>query len=466
VSAPGQQPLPFAPQPTPIRAAYLRARLHKVEAAIRTMAPLGVAARWSGADFELSGLNNLAPADRELIEKLQPQIARHLAEPGADDPEHLLDVLDIEVEVVDDPEQARRVIAELPRSIGLDIETQPRIPGPPPALRLTKSGRRYVDQPPADTSGDALSPFRARVRLVQAYDPNKRVAFIFDMQTLRFDDLSGLFDRQVLAHSMFEAMLLGAQGIELPHLVDTVQLASLRLGAAHGVRKLGNVAHAELGIDLPKDQGASYWAAKNLSDQQLVYAGTDAAVCYLAGKEMWRQLGARERKAFELANRAVPAIARMRLRGLPFDPAAHAETMARWQAEYAEAREAFRELTGGEVPAKAPDTRAWLAARLPAEAIATWARTRTGLLSVEAAELTRMALEWPEIRPLVAVRKAEKKLTTFGQSLLDMIEPSTGRLHGDYFLPTVSGRLSCRRPNLQQLTGEVKAAVIRRADSC
>jgi hypothetical protein len=236
------------------------------------MAPPGVAARWSGADFELSGLNNLAPADRELIEKLQPQIARHLAEPGADDPEHLLDVLDIEVEVVDDPEQARRVIAELPRSIGLDIETQPRIPGPPPALRLTKSGRRYVDQPPADTSGDALSPFRARVRLVQAYDPNKRVAFIFDMQALRFDDLAGLFDRQVLAHSMFEAMLLGANGIELPHLVDTVQLASLRLGAAHGVRKLGNVVRAELAIDLPKDQGASYWAAKNLSDQQLVYA--------------------------------------------------------------------------------------------------------------------------------------------------------------------------------------------------
>jgi DNA polymerase-1 len=87
-------------------------------------------------------------------------------------------------------------------------------------------------------------------------------------------------------------------------------------------------------------------------------------------------------------------------------------------------------------------------------------RTKTGLLSVEAAELTGMALGWPEVRPLVAVRKAEKLLSSFGQSLIDLIESSTKRLHGDYFLPTVTGRLSCRQPNLQQLTGEIKAAVI------
>ena len=40
-------------------------------------------------------------------------------------------------------------------------------------------------------------------------------------------------------------------------------------------------------------------------------------------------------------------------------------------------------LTGTEVPARAPATRAWLEAKLPAEALETWKRTPSGLLSTE-----------------------------------------------------------------------------------
>ncbi len=172
---------------------------------------------------------------------------------------------------------------------------------------------------------------------------------------------------------------------------------------------------------------------------------------------MWRQLGGLERQAFTLANRAVPVIARTRLRGLPFDP--HIETIAGWQADYARGRQEFRELTGSEVPAGGAATRDWLATRLSAEALETWERTPTGLLATGADELKRMALDWPEIRPLIALRAAEKRIATFGQKLIDQIVPATGRLHGDYFLPTVTGRLSCRRPALQQLPPEVRANV-------
>jgi DNA polymerase-1 len=258
---------------------------------------------------------------------------------------------------------------------------------------------------------------------------------------------------------MFELTMLGAQAIEIPRFVDTMQLASLVLGTADRVRKLGNVAQEILGIELPKGLGASYWAATNLSDGQLTYAAADSVIAYRAGKAMWRQLEERERQAFELANRAVPVVAKMKLRGLSFNPVTHARTIAGWQADYARERQAFQELTGSEVPLRAPATRAWLEERLPPEALAAWKRTPSGVLSTEAAELTRMALAWPEVRPLLEVRKAEKRIDTFGQSLLDLLVPATGRLHGDYFLPTVTGRLSCRRPNLQQLPADVRVAV-------
>ncbi len=117
-------------------------------------------------------------------------------------------------------------------------------------------------------------------------------------------------------------------------------------------------------------------------------------------------------------------------------------TIAGWQADYARERQEFRELTGSEVPASGAGDPGMARGQAPAEALAAWERTPSGLLSTEEAELTRMALEWPEVRPLIAVRTAEKRIETFGQQLLDQIVPATGRLHGGYFLPTVTGRLS------------------------
>jgi hypothetical protein len=127
--------MPAPVEPSPISTRYVRARSRKLEAVVAAMDEAGVEARAAGADFELVGLERLAAPDRELLDRLRPEIERHLAEPGADDPEALLKLLDVEVELVDDPEQARRVIAALPSSIGVDIETEPREPRPPPALR-------------------------------------------------------------------------------------------------------------------------------------------------------------------------------------------------------------------------------------------------------------------------------------------------------------------------------------------
>ena len=89
-----------------------------------------------------------------------------------------------------------------------------------------------------------------------------------------------------------------------------------------------------------------------------------------------------------------------------------------------------------EVPVGAPAIRAWLSARLSPEAQDAWPRTDTGLLKTGADEIKRLAQDYPEVLPLLEVQKREKRLSTFGAALLDRVSPVTGRLHGDYALPT------------------------------
>jgi DNA polymerase-1 len=288
--------------------------------------------------------------------------------------------------------------------------------------------------------------------------------------TLNPELLHRLMGRQVLVHNaLFDLQMLHGRGIEPPpNVVDATQLAALTLPpdrhsyAGEGepqLIRLKYVAEQVLELELPKDLQTSDWSAPVLTDSQIAYAGADPAVAYLAGRRMRQQLSERELPAFRLANAAIPVIARMAMRGLPFDPTVHASTIRAWELEYAEQRELFRQQTGHEVPVGAAAIRAWLSSRLSPEAQGAWPRTDTGLLKTSADEIKRLAQDHPEVLPLLEVQKREKRLSTFGTTILDRVSTVTGRLHGDYALPTVTGRLTCSKPNLQQLPGDARTAV-------
>jgi DNA polymerase-1 len=149
----------------------------------------------------------------------------------------------------------------------------------------------------------------------------------------------------------------------------------------------------------------------------------------------------------------------MRLRGLPFDPDIHAEVIRSWEAEFATKRREFEQLTSAEAPCNSNAVREWLTTRLSEDALQSWKRTESGMLSTEASEIKRMALDWLEVRPLLALRRTQKRLEAFGSSLVALVSLSTGRLHGDYRLPMITGRMSCSRPNLQNLPTDARRAM-------
>lgn len=57
----------------------------------------------------------------------------------------------------------------------------------------------------------------------------------------------------------------------------------------------------------------------------------------------------------------------------------------------------------------------------------------------------------PIIDAILDYRKAEKLMSTYAQSLLDKINPITGRLHTDFKQMVSTGRLSSSNPNLQNI---------------
>jgi DNA polymerase I len=407
-----------------------------------------------GDELETDGRDRLSAPDRARLEQRWPEILEALREPDQGDPEAILEALDIQVELIEDMARADAVVRDLPPEVGLDLETIRRGPLEQPWLVITKDGRRAVRQP---TPGDApLDPFRGQPRLISIYDPDRQTTFIFDLVKLGGCP-AGLLERRVVGHNLlFDLAMLGAQGLALKSSIDTLQLAAMHL--PQGQRGLTDVAKRFLGLELPKSLATSNWAAPELSSAQLAYAGADPAVAYRAGKRMYAALEERSRPAFALANRAVPVIVRMRLRGLPFDPATHRGVLDGWQREFAARREEFEQITGGPAPMSSNAVRAWLTERLSDEARQRWPRTERGdLLRTEPAEIKKMALDWPEVRPLLALRHVQKRIEAFGHGLIELARD--GRLHGDYSLPMATGRMSCSRPNLQNLPTDARVAV-------
>jgi DNA polymerase-1 len=444
----------------PIAAPFARVRKDPIGVLIAGMCEAGLKFRWSGAELQIDGLERLSDRDIALFYAHEQAVFARLREPGGDGAA-LLDRLGVWTEMVRTREDAVRIIGELPASCGLDCETTPKpeFRVPRPWIAITRKGKRAKHQPdPKDKAG--LDSHKARVRMIQVYSPEHEAVFLFDLNHLTIETLAelGLFNnRKFLAHNAaFEFMMLRAHEHDI-ELIDSMQLAGLLLGCEFGSRTLANVADKVLGIELRKDEQLSDWGARSLSISQINYAAADAIVCHRAARAMWRQLSRDERRCFELQNAAIPALARMRLTGCPFVAEIHRETIRRWEIEHAEERARFKDITGEEPPARDKVGR-WLEARLPAEEIAWMPRTENGAVSARADLLKHLA-HHDEIRPLLRVLHADKRLRAFGHKLIEAISPVTGRVHPDFMLGTKAGRLACSAPNFQQLPSDVRPAI-------
>lgn len=350
-------------------------------------------------------------------------------------------------QLVKNEEQLRKAVESLTahQAIGLDTETTELDPyfG---RLRLIQlaipSGVYIVDLDAFGSNGNlaqtpALEPLR---RLLSANRPIKIAHNAkFDAKFLKHYlgvDLGGLFD------TLLASQLIGAGDIEERHGLETV--ASRYLNEA-----------------IDKTERLSNWNFE-LSEAQLEYAARDAAILVpLRDKLRERVISDSLEKAALLEFECVPVVADIELAGFYMHKDRWLEQLAivekRREQLANELQDVLAEESSQGTLFGGPQRDE---INLDSHQQLTQALERLGIPVPDSTrnwKLQPLAAQYPVIATLLEYRTVQKALTSYGQNMIELINPTTSRLHADFRqIGAPTGRFSCTNPNIQQVPHAVE----------
>jgi DNA polymerase-1 len=311
-----------------------------------------------------------------------------------------------------------------------------------------------------DTEIVGLDPLTGQLRLVQFFLPD--TAYIVDVAQVPVAMLAPIFStaKRWIGHNLkFEVKYLKAAGFPVltGELVDTMLCSQLLYaGTPEGTLSksgLAAVVQRELYIILDKTLQASDWS-QALSPEQLQYAARDAAVLWpLADALTGKLADADLTRVAQLEGACIPSVAAMELNGLPIN-------VGRWQALTQAEERRILEVSGsmaaflnGQGHNLFGDcTVNWDS---PEQMLSLLKSRGHDITTTDATTLKLLGANDPLIPMLLDYREASKRVSTYGEAWLQKVHPKTGRLHPDYLqLGSQAGRMSCQRPNVQQVPRE------------
>ncbi len=247
-------------------------------------------------------------------------------------------------------------------------------------------------------------------------------------------------------------------GTEVGGVYDTY-LASLLIAAGEGERRhgLADVVQFFLGRTLDKTEQVSNWGAAELSTSQIEYAAKDAAIMPEVRAKLEERIAADGlAEVLKLENECVMPIAEMELNGIYLDSERWREQLAivtKAQARYADE---LQDLLSAGVAQASLFGRSEI--NLDSQAQVTDALLGLGIPvpdTTRAWQLQPLAEKYPVVAKLLEYRGVAKASQSFGENILEFIEPATGRIHADFRqIGAPTGRFSCSSPNLQQIPHE------------
>jgi DNA polymerase-1 len=315
-----------------------------------------------------------------------------------------------------------------------------------------------------DTETTGLDPHRARLRLLQLATP--RESFILDLFHFPADALQPVLELLVahrpikVAHNAkFDAeFLLKHYGIRLGAVFDTY-LASLLVSAGNENERHGlePVAARYLNAELDKSFQVSDWSGE-LTDSQLEYAARDAQVLLPLREKLQARLDELQlMPVAKLEFDCINAMAAMELAGMYLDADCWRAQAARTKAAYDKAAaELQKELSAG-APQMSLFEEATASINLdsPAQIKEALARLGINVESTSEVRLHNLAREHRVIALLLDYRGLSKSLSSYGLTLLEHINPVTGRIHPNFRqIGSPTGRMGCTAPSLHQIPHE------------
>ncbi len=311
-----------------------------------------------------------------------------------------------------------------------------------------------------DTETTGLDPFQSRLRLLQLAVPEEVI--IIDCFHLTREDLQPLAPIlsaprpiKVAHNAKFDGkFLLYHLGMNLDGIFDTY-LASLLLSAGsesdrHGLEP---VVARYLNRSLDKQEQRSDWSG-TLSAAQLAYAATDGAILLPLYDVMWEWLDKADLLVVAgIEFDCIAPVIRLELNGVHLD-------VERWRGMLDVMR---TELVGVESELQVALSGAARQFNLfgdpepinldsPSQVRDALAHLGIEIEDTREWRLQRLAPDHPIVGTLLRHRHLSRNLSTFGDNILEMLNPLTGRLHPEYRqIGTPTGRMTSSSPSLQQI---------------
>ncbi len=336
------------------------------------------------------------------------------------------------------------------------------------ADELRKAIETLATQPVVglDTETTELDPFTARLRLLQLATTDR--VFIVDFDHFATGDSDALAPlRRLLAaprpikiahNAKFDAKFIKHNlGVDLGGLFDTL-LASQLVGAGdieerHG---LETVASRYLNEAVDKSERLSNWNFE-LSEAQLEYAARDALVLLPLREKLIERLKSESLvKCAQLEFECVMPVVDIELAGFYMHKDRWLDQLGIVEKRRVELAEQLQQVLAEE---SSQGTLFGGPQRddinLDSQQQLTKALNRLGIPVPDSTrnwKLQPLAAQYPIIGTLLEYRTVQKALTSYGENMIELINPVTKRLHADFRqIGAPTGRFACTNPNIQQV---------------
>ena len=324
-----------------------------------------------------------------------------------------------------------------------------------------------------DTETTDLDPYLARLRLIQLATPDG--VYIIDLNHFADGDLKQsdalaplrrLFTSprpiKIAHNAKFDAKFIKHNlGVDIVGLFDTL-LASQLVSAGdieerHGLEA---IAGRYLNEAVDKSERLSNWEFE-LSESQLQYAARDAAVLLpLREKLIDRIKSLGLIQCAQLEFECVMPVVDLELAGFYMDKTRWLEQLAIVEEKRGEVANELQEMLGEGVAQASLFGPPRANINLDSQQQVTEALTRLGIPLPDSTrnwKLQPLAAQYPVVEKLLEYRTMQKALTSYGQNMIEFINPKTGRLHADFRqIGAPTGRFACTNPNIQQVPHAVE----------
>lgn len=311
-----------------------------------------------------------------------------------------------------------------------------------------------------DTETTGLDPYTDRLLLLQIGTPEKK-CFVYDMRYVSIEILRPFIENPKILHLLHNAVfdykfIKCKYGVKINNIYDSMLAERLLTLGLYQEANLRYVIKKYLNYEVDKGirNEFCYFNVKSgkFTEQQLTYAAHDVDCLYPI---FMHQSDAIQRENLrdvcKLEFDLVSHIGDMELNGIKIDTDKWQEVIHTTRANIKTTTRNVLEMLSGGV--KQQGLFGLPPINLDSQHQLLDALRNLGLPLEDTSEGTLQLFkhEYEVVREILEYRGYSKILSSFGDNILSLINPITGRLHAHFNQLVSTGRLSCSNPNLQQI---------------